>query len=273
MECNGLQYLDPRTSESELIHLQNLANELPDAFTDHKRVTRSHIPAVNAPERVQVPLKATNSIVSALNPRKRGRPPGAQDKVPRRHPQRRVLEPLASLKESVEEAQPRVENAPKGAARPGVKLVPEGPHPEDGNYHASRAQYRIGGLERPSSIVMGNHDEREDDHEEIATNYVESGESYNRKTTIVDIYFASKIADSMDPDPELKSLIECRKRSDWDKWKVAIEAELRSLCQREVFGPAVPTPPKVIPVGCKWVFLRKRNEYGQMVRYKARLVA
>ena len=43
-----LQSLDPRTSETELevqriIHLQNLANELLDAFTDHKRVTRSHI--------------------------------------------------------------------------------------------------------------------------------------------------------------------------------------------------------------------------------------
>jgi hypothetical protein len=52
-----------------------------------------------------------------------------------------------------------------------------------------------------------------------------------------------------------------------------MEAELHSLCKREVFGPAVPTPPKVIPVGCKWVFLRKRNEHGQVVRYKARLVA
>jgi hypothetical protein len=40
---------------------------------------------------------------------------------------------------------------------------------------------------------MGNHDEWEDDHEEIATNYVESGESYYRKTTIVDTYFASKL--------------------------------------------------------------------------------
>jgi hypothetical protein len=61
-----MQSLDPRTSESELevrriIHLQSLANELPDAFTDHKRVTRSHIPEVNAPERVRVPQKATNS--------------------------------------------------------------------------------------------------------------------------------------------------------------------------------------------------------------------
>jgi hypothetical protein len=63
----------------------------------------------------------------------------------------------------------------------------------------------------------------------------------------------------MDLDPEPKSMAECQKRSDWDKWRAAIEAELRSLYKREVFGPAVPTPPRVIPVGCKWVFLRKRN--------------
>jgi hypothetical protein len=55
-----MQSLDLRTSESELevqriIHLQGLANELPDVFTDHKRVTKSHIPAINASERVQVP--------------------------------------------------------------------------------------------------------------------------------------------------------------------------------------------------------------------------
>ena len=103
------------------------------------------------------------------------------------------------------------------ATHPEDENVPEGLHPEDGNPNASCAQYRMGRSEHPSSIVTGNLDEREDDHEEIATNYVESGESYNRKTTVVDIYFASKIADSMDPDPEPKSLIECRKRSDWDK--------------------------------------------------------
>jgi hypothetical protein len=47
------------------------------------------------------------------------------------------------------------------------------------------------------------------DHEEITTNYVESGQSCHRKTTIVDIYFASKIADSLDLDPKPKSMIEC----------------------------------------------------------------
>jgi hypothetical protein len=50
----GIQSLDSRTKESEsevqrIIDLQHFANNLPDAFTDHKGVTKSYIPAVNAP--------------------------------------------------------------------------------------------------------------------------------------------------------------------------------------------------------------------------------
>ena len=33
------------------------------------------------------------------------------------------------------------------------------------------------------------------------------------------------------------------------------------------------TPPSVKPVGHKWVFVRKRNEKNDVLRYKARLVA
>jgi hypothetical protein len=39
--------------------LQRLANELLDAFTNYKGVTKSFIPARNAPERVEVPNKTT----------------------------------------------------------------------------------------------------------------------------------------------------------------------------------------------------------------------
>jgi hypothetical protein len=38
---------------------------------------------------------------------------------------------------------------------------------------------------------------------------------------------------------------------------------------REVFGPAVPSPPEVIPEGCKWVFLLKRNKTWHKVRQVA----
>jgi hypothetical protein len=48
---------------------------------------------------------------------------------------------------------------------------------------------------------------------------------------------------------------------------------LNSLAKHEVFGPVVQTPKGVSPVGHKWVFIRKRNEKNEIVRYKARLVA
>ena len=40
-----------------------------------------------------------------------------------------------------------------------------------------------------------------------------------------------------------------------------------------MFGPVAPTLPHVKPVGYKWVFVKKRNENNEIVRYKARLVA
>ena len=52
-----------------------------------------------------------------------------------------------------------------------------------------------------------------------------------------------------------------------------IQAELASLVKRDIFGPVARTPENVIPVGYKWVFVRKQNEKNEIVRYKARLVA
>lgn len=74
-------------------------------------------------------------------------------------------------------------------------------------------------------------------------------------------------------DHEPRSVAECRRRKDWPKWEEAIKAALASLNVRQVFGPVIRTPDDVQPVGHKWVFVRKRNEHGEIVRYKARLVA
>ena len=51
--ASSLMHLDPRSGQCELqvqkiIHLQRIANELPDAFSDTKRITKSYIPAENA---------------------------------------------------------------------------------------------------------------------------------------------------------------------------------------------------------------------------------
>ena len=75
-----------------------------------------------------------------------------------------------------------------------------------------------------------------------------------------------------DEDQEPQNVNECRHQNNWLKWKEAIKTELRSLAKREVFGPVVQTPTNIQPVGYRWVFVRKRNENNEIVRYKARLV-
>jgi hypothetical protein len=116
-----------------------------------------------------------------------------------------------------------------------------------------------GTTEGPRSIVSGSHDEslRVD---EISINFIETGESYNRKSIIVDIYFSEQIANILLTDSDPKSMTECKKRSDWDKWKEAIETEIASLNKRKVFSVVMSTPPGIFPVEYKWVFVCKRNE-------------
>jgi hypothetical protein len=56
-------------------------------------------------------------------------------------------------------------------------------------------------LKQPVSNNLGNHNEPDVSVEEIAINYVEMGELYNRKTTIVDTDFVSMIDVVIAEDP------------------------------------------------------------------------
>jgi hypothetical protein len=65
-----LNYLDRHISASELevqkiIYLQRLANQLPDSFVDSTTVTKSHIPTIDAPIRIEV-LVGQNKIPIAI---------------------------------------------------------------------------------------------------------------------------------------------------------------------------------------------------------------
>jgi hypothetical protein len=85
-----------------------------------------------------------------------------------------------------------------------------------------------GTLENPDSTILGNHNESTRVNE-ISTNYIDSGESYNRKSIIVDINFSTTIANNLLNDHDPKTMAECEKCSDWPKWKDAIQVELASL--------------------------------------------
>ena len=57
--ASTISHFDRCTNQCELevqriIHLQNLTNQLPDAFIDTKKVTKSHISAANSPTRIDV---------------------------------------------------------------------------------------------------------------------------------------------------------------------------------------------------------------------------
>jgi hypothetical protein len=119
---------------------------------------------------------------------------------------------------------------------------------------------------------LENHEES-NGIENISINYTSSGEVFDHSTTIVNSSFSTIITESVLADPDFKTMVECKRRSDWNKWKEAIEVELSSLNKRKVFTDVIPTPLRVFPVGFKWVFIRKRNENNKVVRYKIRLVA
>ena len=229
---SSLADLDPRTNQCEqevqrIIYLQNIANQLPDAFTNLPRITKSHIPAVNAPVRVDIPM---GQIVKANESRphlKRGRPIGSKDKNPRK--------------------------------RKGIN---------DQDDHGLKE------ISQDETQVITHDDEevRTSENNEISMNYVSTRKLWNRNNVVIDNIFAYNVAIEImqqDEDFEPKSVHECRQRNDWPKWKDAIQAELASLEKREVFGPIIRTPEGIKPVGYKWVFVRKRNEKGEVMRYKA----
>ena len=80
--ASTMSHFDPCTNQCELevqmiIHFQNLANQLPNAFIDTKKVIKPHIPTSNAPAWIDVPEK---QLVNESQIRlKRGRPISSKD--------------------------------------------------------------------------------------------------------------------------------------------------------------------------------------------------
>ena len=92
-----MSHSDPRTNQCELdaqriIHLQNIANQLPYAFIDTKKVTKSYVPTANTLTRIDVlGGKLANESKIRL---KHGRPIGSKDITPRKmRTQRRIDTP------------------------------------------------------------------------------------------------------------------------------------------------------------------------------------
>ena len=60
--------------------------------------------------------------------------------------------------------------------------------------------------------------------------------------------------------------------SEFDKWLMAMKSEMDSMYTNQVWTLVNP-PEGIKPIGCKWIFKKKTNMEGNVITYKARLMA
>ena len=69
-----------------------------------------------------------------------------------------------------------------------------------------------------------------------------------------------------------QSYDEAIKGPEADQWKEAMDAEMNQLNEMRTWKKE-DLPEEWKAIGCRWVFARKKDEQGKIVKYKARLVA
>ena len=84
-------------------------------------------------------------------------------------------------------------------------------------------------------------------------------------------YYSDEFANiASEVDSEPNSFKEAARTTDAEAWTAACQAELAVLSKTWKF---VDRPKDRKPIGCRWVFKRKRGADGQVIKHKARLVA
>ena len=86
--------------------MQEIANRLPDAFNDAAKVTKSHVPTMNAPASINVLVGQSQNIAAkeSVTRQKHGRPIGSKDSAPRKKRNERLSScPLEEARNAPEE--------------------------------------------------------------------------------------------------------------------------------------------------------------------------
>lgn len=72
----------------------------------------------------------------------------------------------------------------------------------------------------------------------------------------------------LDNSDECHSLREAKQSSEWPEWEQAIDTELNQLKCMGTWK-LVEKPADVVPIGNKFVFAKKRDKRGRIIKYKA----
>ena len=169
MTESSFSHLNHPTKQSKLkvqkiIHLQNLANRLLDAFIDSTKVTKSHKPFANIPVHIEIPMgKLKYNMANEPKPQlKRGRPIGSKDTIPRK---------MKSVKfNAPEEHTPKEHTNLKGL--------------NDELITPTKAS-----IEQLSHGIIPVHN-----NVEISFNYILKDKTWDRSTTLIDYVFSFQMA-------------------------------------------------------------------------------
>jgi hypothetical protein len=71
---------------------------------------------------------------------------------------------------------------------------------------------------------------------------------------------------------EPRSLQEAKRSPKWPEWEHTVQTELAQLQEMGTWK-LVDKPVDAVPISNKWVFLKKYNKLGDLLKYKGRLVA
>ena len=159
------------------MHLQEIANRLPDAFNDTVNVTKSNVPAMNAPAKINVLVGRSQNTAakeSAIR-QKRGRPIGSKGLASwrRRNEQSSSCPP--------EEAR----NAPEEVPPKEVRNTPD-------EVMAQPVLFRI--MKVPGETLEVPEEAPISDNKEISILYKYSIERWNRNEIVIDDSFAYVVA-------------------------------------------------------------------------------
>jgi hypothetical protein len=191
--------LDPCTQEIELqvqkiINLQNIINNLADAFIYYNGVIKSWNHAINAPERVETSKKTT----PAPSTKKRGRAETTRkDTASEKRPEKKKSKAPSKSKNMI---QPEIEQHHSNANDPQSSFQ-------------TRYTNETRTSEIPNNLILKNHDVSKG-IEEISINYTSFEKVYDRNITIADLYYSTIIAKSFLNNPDPKTMLECKRHSD-----------------------------------------------------------
>ena len=182
--ASSMSHLNPCTTQCDMevqriTHLQKLAGQLPDAFTDTANVTKSYIPAANTPTRINTPIGKTAIMVaneSSMTLLKCGRPLGSKDLIPRKRKIKGQQNP--SLEEN---------STPKEATPTIFKIIaPE----EESLIEVTHAPEEAIVLEE----IQNHEDAQVLANDEISINYASIGELWDRTKVVINEVFCFAVA-------------------------------------------------------------------------------